>query len=48
MQAETVRGVGQFREALARAVTADGPVLLDVDMTVLRPMTGIGGPQPRA
>ena len=47
MQAETVRGVEQFREAFARAAAADGPVLLDIDMTVLQPMTGLGGGQPR-
>jgi acetolactate synthase-1/2/3 large subunit len=47
MQGETVKGVEQFREAFARAVAADGPVLLDIDMTVLKPMAGLGGGQPR-
>ncbi len=47
MQGETVKGVEQFREAFARAVAADGPVLLDIDMTVLKPMVGLGGGQPR-
>jgi acetolactate synthase-1/2/3 large subunit len=48
MQAETVKGVPQFREAFARAVAAEGPVLLDIDMTVLQPMGGLGSPPRRA
>ena len=45
---ETVSGVPAFRDAFARAVAADGPVLLDIDMTVLTPMGGLGTPPPRA
>ncbi len=44
---ETVRGVDEFRDAFRRAVAADGPVLLDIDTTVLTPMGGLGSPPPR-
>ncbi len=41
---EHVSGVDAFRDAFARAVAADGPVLLDIDMTALTPMAGLGSP----
>jgi acetolactate synthase-1/2/3 large subunit len=44
--AESVSGVENFREAFARAVAAPGPVLLDIDMSVLQPMGGLGTPPP--
>lgn len=40
---ESVRSVEEFRDAFGRAVLADGPVLLDIDMTKLEPMGGLGG-----
>ncbi len=48
MYGETVKGVPEFRDAFKRAVAHDGPVLLDIDMTVLAPMAGLGTPPPRA
>jgi len=47
VHAETVRGIEQFRYAFRDAVHHSGPVLLDIDMTVLTPMAGLGTP-PRA
>ncbi len=41
MAAEAVKGVDEFRAAFARAVAAEGPVLLDIDMSALQPMGGI-------
>lgn len=43
MQGETVASPSEFRDAFGRAVGADGPVLLDIDMTKLEPMGGLGG-----
>ena len=43
MHGETVRSASEFRDAFARAIAADGPVLLDIDMTKLEPMGGLGG-----
>lgn len=48
MAAEAVKGVDQFRTAFARAVAAEGPVLLDIDMSALRPMGGIAAMPRRA
>lgn len=48
MHGEAVSGVDAFRDAFARAVAADGPVLLDIDMSVLTPMGGLGTPPPKA
>jgi thiamine pyrophosphate-dependent acetolactate synthase large subunit-like protein len=45
--AETVRGADEFREAFSRAVASGGPALLDIDMSVLQPMGGLGSPPPR-
>lgn len=47
MPGETVRGVEEFRQAFGRAVNADGPYLLDIDMSALQPMAGFGRPQRR-
>ena len=44
---EPVSGVADFRDAFARAVATDGPTLLDIDMSVLEPMGGLGSPPPR-
>ena len=44
----SVNGVNGFRDAFARAIDADGPVLLDIDMSALRPMGGLGSPPPAA
>jgi acetolactate synthase-1/2/3 large subunit len=48
LMAETVKGVDEFRSAFARAVDAPGPVLLDIDMSSLQPMGGLGTPRRRA
>lgn len=48
MHGEHVSGVEAFRDAFGRAVAADGPVLLDIDMSVLTPMGGLGSPPPKA
>lgn len=47
VRAEAVSGAASFREAFARAVEADGPVLLDIDMGALQPMGGLGSPPRR-
>lgn len=47
MKAESVASAGEFRDAFGRAVAADGPVLIDIDMTKLVPMAGLGTPRPR-
>jgi acetolactate synthase-1/2/3 large subunit len=47
VEAESVKGVDAFRAAYARAMAHDGPYLLDVDMSVLTPMGGLGTPPPR-
>jgi acetolactate synthase-1/2/3 large subunit len=43
MYGETVQSAAEFRDAFGRAVAASGPVLLDIDMTKLEPMGGLGG-----
>jgi len=48
MAAVSVKGVNQFRAAFARAVAAEGPVLLDIDMSTLQPMGGIAAMPRRA
>ena len=48
MAAEAVKGVDEFRPAFARAVAAEGPVLLDIDMSALHPMGGIAAMPRRA
>jgi acetolactate synthase-1/2/3 large subunit len=47
MHGETVRGVSEFKDAFARAVEAEGPVLLDIDMSTLAPMPGLAPPPRR-
>ncbi len=47
MPGEPVKGVDEFRAAFTRAVAARGPYLLDIDMSVLQPMAGLGTPPPR-
>ncbi len=44
MHGEAVRSAEEFRDAFGRAVGHDGPVLLDIDMTKLVPMAGLGAP----
>jgi acetolactate synthase I/II/III large subunit len=39
---EKVVGVDAFKDAFARAVQFNGPVLLDIDMDALTPMSGLG------
>ena len=43
MKGERVEGVDAFRAAFKRAVAHDGPTLLDIDMSKLVPMGGLGG-----
>lgn len=42
MPGQAVKGVDEFRSAIARAVSSGGPYLLDIDMSVLAPMAGFG------
>lgn len=44
MHGEPVKSAHEFRDAFARALKHDGPVLLDIDMTQLVPMAGLGSP----
>jgi acetolactate synthase-1/2/3 large subunit len=44
VEAESVRGVDEFRAAFGRAVERKGPALIDVDMDALQPMAGLGSP----
>ncbi len=48
MEAESVANADEFRNAFGRAVKAAGPVLIDIDMTKLVPMGGLGTPRPRS
>jgi acetolactate synthase-1/2/3 large subunit len=48
VRAETVKGVGAFRDAFARAMQEPGPVLLDIDLESLAPMPGFEVPRPAA
>jgi acetolactate synthase-1/2/3 large subunit len=49
MGVEGVRAgsVAEFRDAFAAAVERDGPTLIDIDMSQLEPMGGLGGGQRR-
>ena len=42
MQAELVKSAAEFREAFTRAVSADSPALIEIDMSGLVPMAGFG------
>jgi len=44
---ERVEGVDGFKASFDRALEADGPYLLDVDMDTLEPMAGLGAPRRR-
>lgn len=45
MHGERVAGTDEFRDAFKRAVDAEGPVLLDIDMGALAPMPGFAPPR---
>ncbi len=47
MKAERVASAAEFRDAFARGIAHDGPYLLDIDMTKLTPMAGLGTPPPK-
>jgi len=47
MKAERVESAAEFRQAFARGIAHDGPYLLDIDMTKLTPMAGLGTPPPK-
>jgi len=47
MKAERVESAAGFRDAFARGIAHDGPYLLDIDMTKLTPMAGLGTPPPK-
>jgi len=47
MRAERADSVASFREAFARGIAHDGPSLIDIDMTKLTPMGGLGTPPPK-
>ena len=42
MEAELVKSAAEFGEAFARAMAANGPVLIEIDMASLVPMAGFG------
>jgi acetolactate synthase-1/2/3 large subunit len=44
---EAAASAAEFEQAFRRGVEADGPYLLDIDMTRLAPMGGLGSPPPR-
>jgi acetolactate synthase-1/2/3 large subunit len=44
---EAVGSAAEFADAFQRGIDADGPYLLDIDMTKLAPMGGLGSPPPR-
>ncbi len=45
LAAEKVVGLEAFAPALARAMAADGPYLIDIDASSLQPPTGFGAPR---
>ncbi|MBK7125253.1 MAG: thiamine pyrophosphate-binding protein [Dehalococcoidia bacterium] len=47
MRGEHVDSAASFREAFGRGLAHDGPYLLDIDMTKLTPMSGLGTPPPK-
>jgi acetolactate synthase-1/2/3 large subunit len=47
MKAERVESAADFRGAFARGLANDGPYLIDIDMTKLTPMAGLGTPPPK-
>lgn len=47
MAGEAVASASQFREAFARALARGGPSLIEIDMTKLTPMAGLGSPPRR-
>ena len=47
MRSERADSAASFREAFARGVAHDGPYLIDIDMTKLTPMAGLGTPPPK-
>ncbi|MEM7017013.1 MAG: thiamine pyrophosphate-binding protein [Pseudomonadota bacterium] len=42
VEGETVKGVDEFRAAFGRAMEAEGPYVLDIDLNSLVPMKGFG------
>ena len=47
MNAERVESASGFRDAFARGLAEEGPYLIDIDMTKLVPMAGLGTPPPK-
>ncbi len=47
VEAERVESAAAFREAFARGIAHEGPYLIDIDVTKLTPMAGLGTPPPR-
>ncbi len=47
MKAERVDTAAGFRDAFARGLAEEGPYLIDIDMTKLVPMAGLGTPPPK-
>jgi acetolactate synthase-1/2/3 large subunit len=47
MKAERVESAADFRGAFARGLANDGPYLIDINMTKLTPMAGLGTPPPK-
>src|SRR5688572_21114889 len=47
MKAERADSAASFRDAFARGIAHNGPYLIDIDMTKLTPMAGLGTPPPK-
>lgn len=47
VDAERVDSAAAFREAFARGIAHEGPYLIDIDVTKLTPMAGLGTPPPK-
>jgi thiamine pyrophosphate-dependent acetolactate synthase large subunit-like protein len=47
MKAERADSTASFREAFARGIAHNGPYLIDIDMTKLTPLAGLGTPPPK-
>lgn len=47
MRSERADSAASFRDAFARGIAHDGPYLIDIDMTKLTPMAGLGTPPPK-
>jgi thiamine pyrophosphate-dependent acetolactate synthase large subunit-like protein len=47
VDAEQADSAAAFRDAFARGIAHQGPYLIDIDVTKLTPMAGLGTPPPK-